>query len=526
MTPLDRRLILTRRAILAAMALGAAGCGGGSGSSGPSGSGGSGGDSAAGGALTVATADDVKSLDPALAYDTWSTAVVHACTRRLVDYDAEGKLVPDLAEKWNTSPDGRTWTFSLLQGAKFADGTAIEGKHFVAALERLRDPKTASPGADFYSGIASVESPSPQILIVKLKAPDPTLLNVLGMTFASPYLPGQGDPGAVLPVSSGPYVVEGYQGGTEVALKRNPQYQGPGAGAERILVQLNVPESLQLTRFQAGEVDLLPAVPPAEYTRVFNDPAEQDNLAQGVVNQTWYFGMNTRKAPWDNPKVRRAALLALDRQRHVQIAGPGQLANGILPPHVPGYKADRALPDQDLDAAKKLLAEAGFPGGVPKELETTLWLSGTDQNLRHAEAIAADLRAAGIPVRLRPLSLSQFLTAYRNEADCWYNGWYPDFPDAGNFMEPVFHGRNVGKGKNNAARYDNPKVNALLDRAHTMPDGPERHALYTQAEDLLLQDLPWIPLYFEKESRYFRDGVKGVTVHPVWRQMLTGITKG
>lgn len=476
--------------------------------------------SASGGTLTVATADTIESLDPALAYDTWSTAVVHAITRRLVDYDDAGKLIPDIAEKWEITDGGKTYRFTLKPDQKFSDGSAIEAAHFVAAIKHVQDPKTASKGASFYSGIASIEALDAKTLVIKLKKADPTLLNVLGMTFAAPFKPI--DPGGAL--SSGPYSIVSYDPRSQVTLKKNRPSGEPVPGAETIVVQLGVAETLQLTRLETGEVDLLPAIPPAEYARV--NAEQKDRIVQGEVNQTWYFGMNTAKAPWNNARIRRAALLAIDRPRQVELAGPGTVANGILPPHVPGYKADRALPARDVEGAKKLLAEAGYSSGIPDSQKTTLWLAANDQNQRHAEAIQADLKEAGIPVELRPVTLSQFLSGYRREADCWYNGWYPDFPDAGNFMEPVFHSRNIGSGKNNAARYRNPKFDALLDKAQATPLGEARTGLFTQCEDLLLEDLPWIPLRYEVETRWFGPGVSGVRVHPVWRQILTGISKG
>ena len=468
--------------------------------------------------LTFVTADNVKSLDTALAFDTWSTAVVEACTRRLVDYDMQAKLVPDLAARWEVRDSGRTYLFHLRPDARFADGTPIRAAQFKAALERVKDPQTASPGSSFYDSIARIEAPDAATLVVRLKAPDPTLLNGMGMTFAAPIEPGQ-PPGKG--TSSGPYFVERYDPGREVVLARNPYDARNRSNLEHLVVQLRVEEPLQMTRFRNGEIDLLPAIPLAEYDRVMNDPAERRDVVQGVVNQTWYFGMNVTRPPWNNPKVRQAALLALNRERHAQLAGAGQTANGILPPFVPGYDRNRRLPGRDVAQAQRLLAEAGYPHGIPERMASDLWLANSDEYMRHAETIQADLREAGIPVVLRPATMSEYLTGYRRVAGCWYGGWYPDFPDAGNFLEPVFRS---GSGSN-AAHYRNPQVDALLDHAHSAPQGPGREAMYHQIEDILLRDLPWIPLYFEAETRYFRPDVTGVVVHPVWRQRLTGIGK-
>lgn len=510
-----RTLPLTTGLVLGALLL--PGCGG-------SGGGAGGGSASASKTLTVAIADNVKQPDPALAFDTWATAIVHATTRRLVDYDAEGKLVPDLAEKWDISTDRRTYTFHLRPDARFADGTPIEAEHFVAAIKRVQDPATGSPGADFYAGIRRIEAKDAHTLEVQTRMPEPTLLNVLGMTFAAPYK-ASADPAR--PVASGPFSLEEFQSGTRAVLKRNPEDARNSSNLESIVVQMGVEPPLQMTRYTAGEVDLLPGIPLADYQRILQDPAQKDNVAQGVVNQTWYFGMNTTRPPWNNPKVRRAALLAIDRNRQAQLSGAGQAANGILPPHVPGYSADRKLPERNVEEAKKLLAEAGFPNGIPASQKTVMWLASNEQYQRHAQAIQSDLAEAGIPIDLRPVGYSEYLAGYRTNADCWYGGWYPDFPDAGNFLEPVLHGKSIRPGKSpNAARYNNPQVNALLDRAHITPLGAARESMYQQAESMILDDAPWVPLYFEVETRYFRDGVTGVSVHPVWRQMLTGINKG
>jgi ABC-type transport system substrate-binding protein len=471
--------------------------------------------------LRVAVEDDLSSLDPALAFDTWSTSVVHACTRRLVDYDATGKLVGDLATEWSAADGGKTYTFTLRE-ARYSDGTPIEAAHFKAALERVLDDATASPGRDFYTGITAIEAPDPRRLVIRLAAASPTFLKVLGMTFAAPLKPGaSADRGP----GSGPYFVKEYAPGARVVLARNPHDPGNGEAVDEIVLQLNINQALQVTRLKSGEVDLLPAIPPQEYDRVMGDAAERARVVQGVVNQTWYFGMDTSRRPFDDPRVRRAALLALNHEQYARLGDGGEPAVGVLPPKVGGFRAGRRPPARNLAEARRLLAAAGYPDGIPESLGVTLWLAANERYQRRGELLQSDLAEAGIRVQLRAVAFSEYRKGYRTQAHCWYGGWYPDFPDAGNFLEPVLHSRNVGPGKSNAARYRNPAFDALLDRAARMEDGPARDALYAQADALLAQDLPWLPLSYEVETRWFRPGVTGVTVHPVWRQMLTGIGK-
>ena len=524
---MKRRTLLERGAWSSLLLV--AGCGGDS--SQPSGPGGS--DSASpgapgavrptgGGTLTVATADDIKSLDTAVAYDTWSTSVVHACTRRLVDYNPAGELIPDLAEKWDVSADGVEYRFHLKPGQTYADGAQITAAHFKAALDRVRDPKVASPGASFYSGIKSITAPSAVELVVTLKAAEPTFLNVVGLTFAAPVKPGGK---TEWPSPSGPYQIESYEQGDKVVLTRNPSHEAAREWVERIVVQLKVEEALQLTRFKGGEVDLLGSIPAAEWARISADRNALKNVVQDAVNQTWYLGFNTQKDPWKDVRVRRAAGLAIDRARLKQFAGPSEPASGILPPHVPGASPDRAVPQPAPEGAKKLLAEAGFPTGLPKASGGTLWLADNERYRRIAEAIQSDLAGVGIPIELRAVTFREYLEGYRKQADCWFGGWYPDYPDAGNFLEPVLHSRAIPPKGSNAARYRSQSVDSLLDTAHKTPAGDDRNKLYLQAEMAILNDAPWIPLLYEVEARYFREGVTGVSVHPVRRQILTGISK-
>lgn len=473
-------------------------------------------DSAGRSIVRTATAEDVGRIDPALAFDTWSTAIVHAVTRRLVDYDESGRLIPDLAEEWFVE-GGLRYQFNLRAGIRYADGTPITAEDFRRALERVRDPVTASPGADFYRGIVAVNVPAPNRLVIDLRRPDPTFLNCMGLTFAAPW-PESADP--TRPPASGPYEVETFEPGSRILLKRVASDPAAAGWVDRIEVQFKVEEPLQMVRFRSGEIDLLPAIPAGEIQAVLADPQQSRHVVRGAVNQTWYFGVNVSRPPWTHPLVRRAALLAINRGAQVQMAGSGREANGILPPFVPGYRADRRLPGHDPEAARRLLRQAGYDGSP----RVSMWVSNSAQYLRRAELIQSDLAAVGLKVDLKAVTFSEYRKGYRNNADCWYGGWYPDFPDAGNFLEPVLHSRNIGPGKNNAANYRSAQVDTLLDQSHTVEDPQRRAALFAKAEDELLRDLPWIPLYFEEEIRYNRPGLRGVRVHPVWRQMLTGIT--
>lgn len=466
----------------------------------------------AGSAALVVTADDARTTSTLEAYDTWSTALVHACTRRLFDYNSRAELVPDLAREVRRSPGGERYELLLKRGARFADETPITAEHFAAALESLRSPTSPSPGSSFYSALERVEPIAADRLVLTLSRPDPVLLNALAMTFASPLHPSRdlSQGGA-----SGPYSLSGYEPG--VAARLEPRQRD----AVPLKIQFRVEEPLQLARMAGGEADLLPSVPPSMVGRLMASPEDRTRLVSQVVSQTWYFGMNTTRAPWNNQQVRRAVSLCLDRRRCARLAATGVAAACILPPFVPGHDPNRPLPEVDLTAARRLME--GAPAGDAGDL----WLPNNATAVKMGQSIQADLRQIGIQVRLRSVTLSEYLTGYRTDAGCWFGGWYPDFPDAGNFLEPVLHRRSIKPGRSpNAARYSNPGADRLMDRAAGLVPGPERAWLYAEAEKLILAGNPWVPLYYESETRFRSPRLQGVTVHPVWRQILTGMRLG
>ena len=482
--------------------------------------------------LTTATTADVRTLDPALAYDTWSIAAVHAITRRLVDYDREGSLTADLAETWSTSDDGMVFTFRL-RSADYADGSPIVAQDFVDTLERLRDPATDSNARDFYASIARIEAVDDRTLRFTLQQLDPTFPAVLGMTFFAPTPRRAVEAAAAAkrpygdqPLASGPFTLAEHRRGQELILARNPRDDRAETNLDRLVLKVQMREDSQMLAFESGQLDLLTGLSLADYATVLDDPARRTRVVQAPVSQTWYFGMNVTRPPFNRALVRQAVVLAIDREKQARLGPGGVAASGILPPGVPGHDADRLLPERDVARAKALLAQAGYPRGIPASQAPTMWLANDELYQRRAEAVQADLREVGIPVTLRAATMSEYLTAYKNDADCWYGGWFPDFPDAGNFLEPLFHSRNI-KPRNslNATHYRNGRVDALLDQAGATPAGEPRNALYRQAEELILKDAPWAPLYFEVETRYYRPSVQGVVVHPIWRQILTPLGK-
>lgn len=497
--------------------------------------------SASGATLQIGFRDTVRSLDPAIGYDTYSSAFIHALFTGLVDYDYEEgtKIVPALAERWEQSPDLKTYVFQLRPGLKFSDGSPLTAADFKYAIERVLRPATKSPGADFFrelvgakafqegkaKEVAGLRVLDPQTLQVRLEAPNPIFLYTMALTFAAPVpkaaVEAAGEEFARRPVGNGPFVLKEWRSGQFLELERNPHYyrkDRPRVSAVRAREQLE--ESVQMIQWENGNLDILPTVPAADYPRVKQDPKLRASLLEEAVPTTWYLGMNTRMAPFDRLKVRQAVNHAVNRDALLRLLNErGIKATSILPSKMPGHQPGLDLYPYDPERARQLLREAGLPHGFT----TTFWVISRDDTLRVAEGIQADLAAVGIRAQIKPAVLSSYLTAIHTEntTPLFHGGWYADFPDPSGFLDPLFHSNQIRPTNcNNSSYYANPKVDALLDRARSLPLGEERLQLYRQAERLIMEDAPWAPLYYEVETRLVRPGVTGVRIHPIWKYLV------
>lgn len=492
-----------------------------------------------GGTLNLALADDVKSLDPALAYDTYSIAFVHATTARLLDYSGT-RLVPELAERWEISPDRKQYTFHLRPGLKYADGRPLVATDFAFGIEQVLGPSSRSPGADFFAllhgveafrhgkkgTISGIQTPDRQTIRFILDRPSPTFLNVLALTFAAPLpyrlaamkLP----PGDVFEedgpmVDSGPFVVKSHVPGQRLRLERNPYfYRQERPYLDAVDLQIGVEERVQVLRFENGQIDVLHYIPSADYPQLKADPKWASLLVEGPGNTVWFLGMNTRMKPFDNLKVRQAVVLAVDQAKMIRLLnGRGRLLADILPPTVPGYNPAIQGCAHDPARARALLAEAGHPSGF----STTLWVAAGERYEKIAQGVQADLKAVGIDAPLKPAALPTYLSAI-HKADTtpiFYGGWFPDFPDPGNFLDPLFNSAYIHQsGSTNSSFLADPAVDRLLNEGAAMPAGEARLKVYQRAEGAIVADAPWAPLYQEVESRLRQPNIGGVTIDPVW----------
>lgn len=500
-----------------------------------------------GGTLRFAYDSDLNTIDPALANDTLAGIPTRLVHEGLINYaPGSTELVPALAERWEVSPDGRTYTFHLRPGIVFSDGSPITSEDFRYSWERLLNPRRIpSPGAENYRLIvgfddyregraphlAGLETPDPRTVVVRLAEPDRTFLNLVAMRFASAVprrvVEALGDERfGQRPVGAGPFVLERWEPNTRITLRRNPRFwDAQRTYLERVELELSVARHLQFMRFLAGELDYVHnySMGTADYLWLLNNASWRPYVVREPGTLVAGFMMNTEMAPFDNVHVRRAVTYALDREAIARARNHRIVpAWTLYPPSIAGHRGDNPRRQRyDLAAARREMALAGYPNGLPQEV--TLWVGEGETGSIYGDLIQADLARIGIRSRQRPAAASIYYTSIgrRRTAQLAIDGWQMDYPDPSNFIEPNFHSRSIQEEQSsNHSFYRNPALDRLLDRAKVEGDRAARIRLYEQAEDLLLEDAPWAFMYTPLNTFATQPWVRGWAPHPVWNDFM------
>jgi peptide/nickel transport system substrate-binding protein len=481
---------------------------------------------ATGGTLRVALAADITTLDPWTASDAATLTVLRQIYEPLVDLSPGGfTIVPKLAERWSVSSDGRVWTFQLRQGVRFHDGTALDAAAVAFNFERAR----AFARFDLGALITSVVTPDPATVVFKLNAPYAPFLATLATPsfgIVSPTCLRQGPawatPATRCAAGTGPFHIDpgAWQAGERTTLARNPSYWGKDQSGRALPYLESVEfrafrdEASRVSELRAAGVDVALDIGPASLAAIRSDP----NLAirRRLSADVSYLGMAATGAPFDSPDVHRAVAMAIDRSALLQAVygGDARVATQLLPPGILGY--DDTITEfakYDATAAKKALADAGYPTG----LAIDLWYappasSALPDPRRIAESIAADLGRIGILVRLRPAD-ADAVDAYSRSgvARLWIGERTGARADADEFLGDVSA---------------NPVTVELVRRARAESDASKRAELYKQVTKLLQQEIVRVPLFHSSPPLALIGKVIGLVPQPIVGESFAAVTLG
>jgi oligopeptide transport system substrate-binding protein len=464
-------------------------------------------------------------LDPAISADMTSHTYVMQIFSGLVRLDQELNIVPDIAESWDKSSDGRVYTFYLRQGVKFHDGVAVEAADFKYSWERACDPNTGSGTAATYLGdivgakdmlageaavISGVEVIDDYTLRVTIDAPKAYFLDKLAYPTAFVVDRADVESGQywwLQPNGTGPFKLKKWTPGQQLVLERSEIYYGEPAKLENVTFSLVAADPMAL--YETGQIDVVPVY--LDYIDAVSDETNPFHLELAVTPELslYYIGFNTAEPPFDDADVRRAFCHAVDKEHIVKVILRDMVseADGILPPGMPGY--DEALEglDYNVQEAKRLIAasEYGDASNLPPIVVT---VDGYGNSIpSYLGAIIQEWQQnLGVEISVRQVETENLIYNLKQEKDEMFTlGWIADYPDPHNFLDVLFYtGSEVNIGE-----YDNPALDALLDQAAVEQDENTRLAMYQQAEQLVVDDAPCIPLWHNINYILVKPYVKG-----------------
>jgi oligopeptide transport system substrate-binding protein len=450
--------------------------------------------------------EEAETLDPALVQDMTSHRFVTLLFGGLVALDAELNVVGDLAERWDVDESGTVYTFYLRRDAKFHNGRSVTAQDVVYSIERACDPERGSVKraqsylddivgvlertqgeASSISGLKALDDFTVQITI---DAPKPYFLAKL--TYPTSYVVCRetveklGAEWTAQPVGTGPFVMV-ENSANRMTLDAFDDYHRGRPKLDRITFYY---QGQRMNQYERDQLDVIQVE--SEYIdRVLNpdDPLHADLRVVSQID-VWYIGFNCQMAPFDDVHVRRAFAYATNKKAIAEIVYNKTVlpAKGILPPGMPGYNPDLEELPYDPGLAAEELAES-FYGDASELPPIVLTVTGAATGEMLAEMYN---QALGVDVQVEVVDWGVFLSGLdAQEVQMFSLGWIGDYPDPQNFLDMLFHSQSAY----NHGLYSNSKVDALLEAARVEQDVDERLSLYNQAEQILIQDAPWIPLY-------------------------------
>ncbi len=482
-------------------------------------------------------AGDPATFDPQKTSTVIEADVLYDLFEGLLTYDAAGALIPGAAESWSVSADGRSYRFKLRE-AKWSNGDPVRAGDFAFSFRRLLDPATGAQYANLYYplknaqainrgeaapdtlGVSAIDDAT---LEITLERPTPYFLSVLAHQTAAPVNPknvgqfGREFAKAGNLVSNGAFRLVSFTPNDSAVMVRNPFFHAAGeVRIDKEIIASIDDRAAAFRRFRAGEIDSYDDAPADQLAFVRETLKGRFRVAPSLG--IFYLAFNTRKAPFDDARVRNALSMVVDREFLADSIWGGAMAPAyaFVPPGVDNYVSGVAMDFRDLspieceDRARELLKEAGF--GEERPLKIEIRYNTSENNKATAIAIAEMWKPLGVTTSFVNADVKTHYGLLQNggDFDLARAGWIGDYSDPQNFL---FLGQSDNP-KLNYARYSNPAYDALMKTAAGQTDMRQRARTLAEAERLLLSDQPFVPLLFYESKNMVSTRVKG------WRDNL------
>ena len=512
----------------AAMALSLTACGSGTKggqSSALSGSGGQDGETIAKELIVLAGAD-ASTFDPHFCTDSATEIFNKNIYNGLVRFNPDMEIMPDLAKSWTVSEDGLTWTFQLRNDVVFHDGSKFNAEAVKITLERILNPDVGSPVRSSLEPIVKVEVLDEYTVALSTEAPNGSMLQRLAGPAAfiiSPTaLESYGSDYATHPTGTGPFKFAEWKVGEEIVLERNENYFAGPPMVEKVYFRIVPEDATRALLIQSGQADVAMRLPATEIERLRDSKNIQ--FVEGETVMTMYVALNNSKGVLQNVKVRQAMNYAVDKNVIVNniLDGMATVADAPISPKTWGYASTMTY-EHDVEKAKALLAEAGYPDGIDLELWTPAGRYLMDVQV--AENLNAQWAEANIRVKIRQWEFQSLMSEVKKgEFDMVLLGWSPSTGDADVGLFRPLHSSQFPPNSNRAF-YSNPQVDKLLEDAQTEVDMEKRADLYKQAQAIIMDEAAWTFLYYPKQALAVRSNVSGIEILPTEHIILEGVRK-
>jgi len=465
-------------------------------------------------------------LDPALAADTYSHEYIGKIFSGLVRMSSNLEILPDIAERWEVDDSQTVYTFYLHQNVKFHNGRSVTAEDVRYSIERACDPETGSRVASSYLGdivgaadklsgrasqVSGVQVLDGHVLRITVDAPKAYFLAKL--TYPTSFVVDreqvEGASGDWWEEANGtgPFRLKQFSSAS-IVLQANDDFYRGWPSLDEVIYRLTGGGAVG--QYERGQIDVAP-VSVADVDRVLdpNNPLH-DELVVVHSLDTYYLAFNTTLPPFDDSKVRLAFAYATNKRAVADVILNKMVepAAGILPPNMPGYNKDLKGIPFDPDVALDLLDESNYVGDLP----IVYTVSGQGGPGALPEALVESYRQIlGVEIETQQMSWSRFLDGLdKQQFQMFSLGWIADYPDAQNFLDLLFH----SQSEYNHTAYSNREVDALLEQARTESDRGIRLDLYQKAEEILVWDVAWIPLYHGIDYQLVKPYVKGLVISP------------
>jgi oligopeptide transport system substrate-binding protein len=471
-------------------------------------------------------------LDPNRSSFATEGAVISRVFEPLLTFDKDLNAVPAAATSFDVSQDGKTYTFHLRQGAKYSDGQPVKAQDFEYSFKRILNPDIAAEYATFFTdagivgasdynsgkgsadqvGIKAVDDNTLQIQLV---APVGYLPDLVALWVVPPLrqdiIQKAGDGWAQNPttyIGNGPFKMTEWVHQDHITLVPNENYVGTQPKLQKATFLMVTDGEADYAAYRNNERDWT-LVPDADVRAVRNDSTLSQQAVEYTELTTFWLAYNQAHKPLDNPDVRKALSMGIDRNALIRdvAAGVGKPATSIIPPGMPGYQPGLGQDvDFNVDGAKQLLAKAGYsdPSTFP---QLHFRYATTSANQSRAEFIQAQLKQnLGIDIVLDSMESKAFQASYKaKDFDLAWTGWGADYPDPQDWMTGLFS----CNASNNKYNYCNPQFDQLAAQGDSGTDNKARLQAYAQAQTQLMQDLPVVPLYYRGRMVVVKPWVHG-----------------